>query len=282
MSLLSFHDAIELFLQLGSEYLGANASNANFLDYWEIISKKLSETELQQKESMRRLNKSRVMLKHHGTLPSKIDIESFRASATSFFEDNTPLVFGIPFSTISLIELVASAEAKHHLKLAETHIEEKRYKEALEQVALSFDVIIRDYENSKSAPFYSSPFEFGHDLTFLDHDFPITDKEEFEGLRRYMKVLTDTLGDMQSAMKIFALGIDYRRYGRFKYYVPQVNRAAAGNYQIVWTQRQRSFSFEEVQFCFDFVIQSALLLSEFDYDAPVIEMSIPDTIPSFK
>ena len=44
---------------------------------------------------MRRLNKVRVDLKQIGILPSKLMVESLRANATSFFDENTPLLFDI-------------------------------------------------------------------------------------------------------------------------------------------------------------------------------------------
>jgi len=282
MAVLSFHDAVELFLQLSAEYLNANTDQLKFMEYWDVLSKRIQGDSLQQKESMRRLNKSRVTLKHHGTLPSKLDIESFRASATSFFEDNTPLIFNESFSNISLVELISPVEAKDFLREAQALIGQKKYTEALDQIALSFDVLLRDYEKSKKAPFYSSPFTFGDDLSFIDFDFPVREKEGFDELRSYMKRITDTLVEMQNGMKIMALGINYRRYGRFKYYMPSVSRAESGRYQIIRNQRQNSFSYEEVQYCFDFVIQSALLLREFDYKAPEIELNIPNEIPSFR
>jgi len=99
------HDAVELFLQLASEYLNAGTAHLVFMDYWDILNKKLAADELEQKESMRRLNKARVALKHHGTFPSDLDIESFRASTTSFFQDNTRLVFSVTLEEVSLIEL---------------------------------------------------------------------------------------------------------------------------------------------------------------------------------
>jgi len=107
-SILTFHDAIELFLQLASEYLDVGKGRPSFMEYWEILAStsKLPEGVLIQKESMRRLNKARVALNHHGILPSKLGIEAFRASVTNFFEENTPLIFDIKFSEISLIELV--------------------------------------------------------------------------------------------------------------------------------------------------------------------------------
>lgn len=65
---------------------------------------------------MRRLNRARVALKHHGTMPSKLDIEAFRGSTTNFFEDNTGIVFGIRFTDISLVDLVQCKDAKNNLK----------------------------------------------------------------------------------------------------------------------------------------------------------------------
>jgi hypothetical protein len=72
-AILTFHDAIELFNQLACEYLdidtiGKGSKQINFIEYWDLISLKLSQP-LPQKESMNRLNKARVALKHHGNLP---------------------------------------------------------------------------------------------------------------------------------------------------------------------------------------------------------------------
>jgi hypothetical protein len=100
------HDAVELFLQLSSEHLNVGTGHPGFMDYWDVLNVKLAPKELEQKESMRRLNKARVALKHHGTFPSNLDIESFRVSTTNFFQENTPLVFGVALDDISLIEFV--------------------------------------------------------------------------------------------------------------------------------------------------------------------------------
>ena len=73
-SILTFHDAIEFFLQLASEILDIGKNQLSFLEYWGILASKLPEGIPTQKESMRRLNRARVALKHHGTSPSKLDI----------------------------------------------------------------------------------------------------------------------------------------------------------------------------------------------------------------
>src|SRR5579863_9692092 len=106
-SILAFHDSVELFLHLAYEHLNLSTkSEPKFMEYWELLAPKLPTGEPAQKEAMRRMNNSRVSLKHHGNLPSRLDVDAFRASVTSFFEDNCPLVFGIQFNSISLVNLV--------------------------------------------------------------------------------------------------------------------------------------------------------------------------------
>src|ERR1043165_1201358 len=84
-AILMFHDAVEFFLQIASEHLNVGKPQLNFIDYWDLLSSHLPEP-LSHKEAMRRMNKSRVALKHHGTTPSTEDIRAFRESTSEFFE----------------------------------------------------------------------------------------------------------------------------------------------------------------------------------------------------
>lgn len=166
-SLLTMHDAVELFLQLSSEHLNAGTGHPGFMDYWDILNPRLAPKELEQKESMRRLNKARVALKHHGTFPSDLDIESFRASTTNFFQDNTPLVFGVALDDISLIEFVNPESSRQKLKDAQGQIQSGDTLAALDNIALAFIEMIADYEDRKRNQYHMSPFYFGQSMTFL-------------------------------------------------------------------------------------------------------------------
>ena len=169
-SVLFFHDAVELFLQLTSEHLDIGKEGLKFMEYWDLISKKL-DIELSQKESMRRLNRARVSLKHHGTLPSKLDIEAFRASSTAFFKENTPIIFGVDFSQISLIELIQYEGVKNKLKNAEKLAKENKIEEALDKVALAFTELIDNYEDKIIEQYGKNPFLFGKSMTFMSSFF---------------------------------------------------------------------------------------------------------------
>ena len=158
ISLLSFHDAVELFFQLSKAHLSVGTTDNAFMEYWDIINSKLGPNKITQKEPMRRLNKARTQLKHHGISPSKLDIETFRATTANFFNENTPIIFGVGFDSVSMIELVTYEDTKSRLSTAQNLIQRNKIGEALQEIALAFAYLIHDYEQRKRTQFNKSPF----------------------------------------------------------------------------------------------------------------------------
>jgi len=233
------------------------------MDYWNLLEPKLTSGGLAQKESMRRLNKSRVALKHHGTLPSKLDIEAFRASATNFFEENTPLVFGIEFDSISMVNLVQCPAARSNLEEASRLIEEGSIEDAFDKIAIAFTQLIDDYEDRKRTRFGRSPFFFGESLIFESSFFMGIEDRKFA---RFVDKVRESIEAMQSAMKILSLGLDYRRYVKFRLLTPHVTRVLSGDYHISRGTRDEPPSLDECRFCYDFVVGSAIRLQDFDFE----------------
>lgn len=264
VSVLTFHDGIELFLQLACEHLDVGIKEPKFMEYWELLSPKLKECELAEKASMRRLNSSRVELKHHGTFPSKLSIEAFRASATNFFELNTPLVFGIEFGSISMVNLVQCVEARSSLKEAETLIQEGRTEDALDKIAIAFAEVVDDYENRRRDRFGDSPFFFGESLTFESSFFLGIKDQRFS---RFVDKVKDSIEAIQSAMRILSLGLDYRRYAKFRLLTPYVLKIPDGPYHLSRREREKPASIDECRFCFDFVVESAIRLQQSEFEA---------------
>jgi len=268
-SILAWHDSVELFLQLASEHLNVGGGQPAFMEYWDLLNKKLSPAEVGQKESMRRLNKARVALKHHGTFPSLLDIEAFRAAVTGFYQDNTPLIFQVAFDDVSLVEFVNPVSARHRLTQAQRLIGEGRTLDALDEIALAYDEMIADYEARKRDTSYRSPFYFGQDLSFHSSFFMgfrgnLSSKEQ--RLAEFVDRVKESVEAMQGAMKVLAMGMDYRKYSRFRMLTPHLSHTFGGG-----TNIHRRFKEEDkpssdaARFCFDFVIESALALAEYDY-----------------
>ncbi|MGB9023480.1 MAG: hypothetical protein WCC94_08610 [Candidatus Bathyarchaeia archaeon] len=259
-SILMFHDSIELFLQLGSEELNVSKQGLGFMDYWSLLEPKLGR-ELAEKGSLLRLNKARVDFKHYGILPSRLEIESFRASATSFFEANTPLIFGVEFRSVSMLELVQCKEARRSLEEADKMIGEGKIEDALDKIAVAFNQLVDDYEDRKTMTFGQSPFFFGESLTFIGSSFRgMTDLEEFA------EKVGSCIEEIQDALKLLSLGLDYRRYAKFRLFTPHITKVYGGTYEILRSGRVKVPPIEDCRFCFDFVIETALHLQEFDFD----------------
>ena len=270
-SILTFHDAIELFLQLASEHLNVGRRDIKFLEYWDLISPQLPGNELTQKESMRRLNRARVALKHHGTMPSKLDIEAFRGSTTNFFEDNTRIVFGIRFTDISLVDLVQCKDAKNNLKEAGQMLKKNKIEDALNKAALAFYQVIDHYESKTADQFGRSRFFFGKSMTFLD-SFSLGVNQETNLDAKFQRKLTEfvdkvkeSVETLQNAVKILSLGIDYRRYSKFRLVTPIIWRSLGGKYYIHRFASDIKPTPGDVQFCINFVIETAIILQQFDF-----------------
>lgn len=262
-SILTMHDAVELFLQLASEHLNAGRKELKFMEYWDILSTKLGR-ELEQRESMRRLNNSRVNLKHSGILPSQLDIESFRGSVTSFLNDNSPLVFGVSIGEVSLVEFVNPESSRIKLKEAEDHLKKGDSLLALNKIALAFEEMIGDYNTRKGDDLYNTPFYFGPDLSSLSASRMGIGSGAF---RDFVSAIRESLETMQVAIRILALGLDYRKYSRFRQLTPEVAAIPLRGYLVIGPRfgQDNKPSIDDARFCMDFVVESAIALAEFDY-----------------
>ena len=113
ISVLMFHDCVELFLILAAEKVGATVSDKMFiLDYWNVINQKLKEEKLSQKASIKRLNEARKAFKHKGILIEESEIESLKITTKLFLEENIPLIFNINIDEVSMIDLIENQNVR--------------------------------------------------------------------------------------------------------------------------------------------------------------------------
>lgn len=154
--------------------------------------------------------------------------------------------------------------AREALNQAATLIEQEKNKEALGKIAIAFDLIIEDYENRK-ARYGVSPFLFGDPFSHSDFHFTRIDKEVKDFVNRKIE---NAIGSMQKAMKILSLGLDYRRYAKYRLLVPQINKMGRndGGFHYFISESSNVHTAEECHFCYDFVIESAIRIQDFDFD----------------
>ena len=152
VAVLTFHDACEMFLQIAAEHNGVTfpkQRSPDFLEYWALFRE--AKLQVTSKASMGRFNRARVNLKHAGVLPAHGDIEGFRATVTSFLEDNALPLLGINLDEVSLTSIIKSDDVRGPLERAEAAFSAGDMQRALEEVASAFIVSLRRFESRPRA-----------------------------------------------------------------------------------------------------------------------------------
>lgn len=266
LSLLTFHDAVELFLELSADQCGVWRTGLNFLEYWELLRNSSRGIGLTQRGPMDALNRARVDFKHHGTMPSSTNIEEFRISTSTFLKENTPLVFGINFENISIVEIVTYENTRNSLKAALDLLNRGQFRESVEKSGLAFAQLIDDYEEKKRDQFHRSPFFFGESMTFLSSSFMglSSSRERAErDLGEFVDKTKSSIESMREALKIVSLGLDFKRYTKFKLITPVFYETSDGNYTGHWTH-DTVISKENAEYAFNYVIDCVLSLQDSD------------------
>jgi hypothetical protein len=131
--------------------------------------------------------------------------------------------------------------------------------ESLYKLAIAFDMIIVDYERRKESGFGKSVFHFGLPDPSLVHFRVDDDTAEF---------VNKSIEPLQKAMKIMILGLDYRRYVKFRLLVPEPMKLRQKEGGIFYPpiELPQNHTEEQCHFCYDFVIDSAIRIQDFDFD----------------
>ena len=266
-ALLSFHDAVEMFLLLAAEHLGVNLDrNTTFDGYWTQVAAQAS-VQLPSRNAMRRMNNSRVNFKHHGSIPSATDLDQFRGDVTTFFTDAAQAVFDADFTSIDMTDLVTQQAALDKIRDAETHASQGDYVEALALLSEALDDLLDDYAARKRTSYDTTAFTFGpqrFDTTSAVAHNPDVGSR----LGNLILRMTEAIGEMQHALRIVAVGLDYRRFARFDMLVPRIVRFMAGHREVRAVPGLQ-IGGEEYQFCKLFVIEAAIHLAEMDFDLDI-------------
>jgi hypothetical protein len=120
-SVLVLHDAVESFLLLAAEHLNVTPPH-EFDKYWDALSPNRQQggVDLSGKQGMKRLNKVRVNLKHHGAHPDTATIGQAVRDTATFLAANTTVVFGLDYQTISMADVLAQEPVRDLVRKAET------------------------------------------------------------------------------------------------------------------------------------------------------------------
>jgi hypothetical protein len=260
VAMLTFHDACEMFLQIAAEHNGVTFSkqrSPDFLEYWPLFEQQ-AKLQVTSKASMGRLNRARGNLKHGGVLPAHDEIEGFRATVTSFLDDNALTLLGVNLDEVSLTSMIKSDDVRGPLERAETALSAGDLQGALEEVASAFTVSLRRFESRPRASTRPvGPYSLRDATGVFGGRIGDQIGDELHDIRRTLDRVVDVFSE---AITVVAYNLDFDSYLMFKTHAPVVHEFAGGRMQVEWTLRREPTDPEVVRRCLNFVIDTAIRL----------------------
>jgi tetratricopeptide (TPR) repeat protein len=264
--MLNYHDALEFTFDLISTDKDIQTNNLSFMQCFDKINdwlKNNAKSPISLRSSLEKLKDGRVNLKHRGIFPSKVDIEESRIITNKLFEELCKNVYNLNVKDISLIELINYKKVKDFLKKAVDNYPNDQ-KEAITNLALAFEFLLKDYENSKKDDYYNSPFYFGEEMTFLTSFFM---RDEVGGkMAEFVDKTKESIEAMQKAIVILAFGLDYKKYIKFRQNIPKPIWSLGNNLPSVALSSDVKISQQNFDFCVEYIIECALKFQEFDFN----------------
>ena len=247
LCLLPFHDSIEMFMALCAEKKGIQVTrDTKFKDYFDKLP------DLKDKAQMMSLNARRVSLKHHGQMPSSLDVELTRANTIDFFDHNMPLFFGCNLEDVSFEVLISYPEVKEYLNKYHNYLSESKYGDAQAQCQIAMKALLAAYHNQygRKVALQESPARNAEWLS--------SPNLEANTDRCLMYIKEDILS-INEAITIMNLGINYFKYEEFIALGPRIV-VRQGNQYNYYFRDESGYTEETSKACYDFVIEVALKL----------------------
>ena len=271
MAILNFHDAIEFLFDLILEDNGSSANNFNFMGCFDEINrilKKIGKDQSSFRGSLEKLKDRRVVLKHKGSFPSQNDISEAKYTTINLFKEFCLKFYNLNYEDIDLVELLEDSRTKDCL-LKIRNCEDNNVITDNNQVSnyIKMNHLLKDFENSKIINVYESPYQFTKNMSLGSTDGL---SDEFDFLKDFMDTTNQNIESLEYNLKIIALGIDYNKYAKFNFLIPADIRWAMNNDDpmILFRYKPVKLNDNQIEFCKNFIIESALKLQQFDFEIP--------------
>lgn len=268
-SILMLHDAAEAFLLLAAEHLGATPPN-QFDKYWDELSPNRlpGGVQLPMRQGMRRLNRIRVTLKHHGGHPGQPTIDQAAAETGTFLEEGTRVVFGLDYATVSMAEVIPQQPVRDLVHQAETASTGGDRLTAMIALADAWGRLfgpLDDESDDTSLMQVGPPLGRTLSRSVIEQALapPTSDRfRAFSGqaaLAEQIATVTEVVRELKSVTKMTALGLDFATYQRFRLLTPRVDHPFGD--RLVEVLEGYAPTPEDVAWCCQFIVTVALRLA---------------------
>jgi len=260
VALLSFHDAVDWYLQLLAEAVGVGAKPGKKSPYlhetWAQLTHPDISMPLSQDTGIGKLITLRNNLKHQGILPNTQEIDSIRASISEFFEQSSKTILELSFGQISLSNLIRNKQVSAEMDGMDAAITAGQSETATVHAARAFywvcDEFIQDANTAGVGKFSASglrnPYELRSRTPFGADPFT-----------KWMNELTKRLDGQAELMTVMAIGLELKSYLRYRSLTPSVVRIwGSKQLDVFLPMRESEITSGDVDFCKGFVTQAAI------------------------
>jgi hypothetical protein len=270
-ALLMFHDAVESFLLMASEHFGAPSIH-EFEKYWDALkpSKIVGGVELPVQQGMKRLNRQRVALKHHGSHPNPTTVELIKNDTATFLVTASQLVFGVDYNAVSMSSVIPQEAVRDLVLAADAENTRGDRVEAMIALVDAWEELFHPWPQTKAIE-DSSPLRFGPSISRTLTEYEIATylynengsrrhPRRNEDIGRQIAAVTNAVTALQGAARLTAIGVDYTEYLRFRALTPHRDGYMTGQ-RTYHAPSNYAPSEENVTFCIQFVVTAALRLA---------------------
>lgn len=203
LCLLPFHDSVEMFMKLCADVKGVTVSrDTMFAKYYDLLP------DLQDKNQMLSLNARRVSLKHHGQMPSSLDVEITRVNVIDFYTHNVPVFFGCKLEEVSLEVLIVYPSVREFLRKFNEAFKEGKYGTAQSYCKMAFKEFLICYheQRNRCLTLDDAPCKNARYLNKLNFEHNVD---------KYLEDLKEDVLKINEAITVMNLGINYFQYDEF-------------------------------------------------------------------
>lgn len=269
-ALLNFHDALEFLFDIILEDNGIYPKPGQefyFMTMFNKCNNELKKKGLEKSSfgaSLKKLKDRRGDFKHNSSFPSSQDISEARYIALNLFNEFCLKFYELSYDDIDLVDLLPDSRTKECLLNIKDCTENI---EVIENLALAFAYLLKDFESTKNIPLSRSPYQLTKKRQLRASE---TGLDEIKPIRDYIETTNDNIEALEENLKIIAFGIDYNKYAQFKFLVPVNIYWILSSDEPRCTLRNEPIELDnnQIEFCKNFIIESALKLQQFDFKIP--------------
>ena len=243
-------DTAEAFLRILSVHGRVDVKDsASFPDLIDTVGAKFPVV-IEHKAAILRLNRARVNFKHHGLAVSHEEATGFASTVEGFLSEVSVEALSIEYESISLISQIDHTRTQNWLRKAESFRHAGDYRESLSCVSRALTVYL-SYSARWVRKWRGDEFDF--------YPYDVSSESELENLAEWTKELIEPIVEH---LDLIIQGVDIALYRRFLSLVPRSRLTLANTITISRYPTSIVPSEEDVNFCIDFVVDSALRIRD--------------------